>query len=303
MGLKYSDGSPGEGVGLRAHRQARAEPRVRAARAFFLGIEGADDYVKNGKAEADISGIEADDATGRHHASGSPRPDGTFSNVLAMNFAGLVPGDTPFKNLTKRPAPGRGPYVITESVPNRDFVLKRNRRFRPRSPAPAGQAGHDHDSDRDKPARQAQDVIAGDLDYMQDPPPADMKPRSGPSTRTATTRSRTASTYYFFMNTRVAAVRRPEGAPGRELGVRQARLARLFAGEIAPGCSFLPPGCPGTTAARRRGLPVGRPEQAARPREGAPADRGGGRTRATRSRYGATPTTPRAKSPRPTRTC
>ena len=32
--------------------------------AFFLGIKGADDYVKDGKAEADISGIEADDATG-----------------------------------------------------------------------------------------------------------------------------------------------------------------------------------------------------------------------------------------------
>ena len=54
--------------------------------AFFLGIKGAEDYVKNGKAEADIPGIETDDATGKITITLNG-PDGTFSNVLAMPFA------------------------------------------------------------------------------------------------------------------------------------------------------------------------------------------------------------------------
>ena len=43
-----------------------------------------------------------------------------------MWFAALVPSDTPFKNMTKDPPPGVGAYMVTESVPNRQFVLKRN---------------------------------------------------------------------------------------------------------------------------------------------------------------------------------
>ena len=34
-------------------------------------------------------------------------------------------GDTPFENLTEDPPPGVGPYEITESVPNRQFVLEK----------------------------------------------------------------------------------------------------------------------------------------------------------------------------------
>ena len=55
---------------------------------------------KAGKATGDISGITADDATGEITIK-LKQPGGAFPNILAMDFAGLVPGDTPFKNLTK----------------------------------------------------------------------------------------------------------------------------------------------------------------------------------------------------------
>ena len=71
--------------------------------------------------------------------------------------------------------------------------------------------------------KQAQDVISGKLDYMQDPPPADIKPEVKAKYSDRYKEVTTASTYYMFMNTRVAAVRRPEGPRGRELGPRQAR--------------------------------------------------------------------------------
>ncbi len=46
-----------------------------------------------------------------------------------MNFAGVVPGDTPFENMTKDPAPGVGAYMFTKSAPNREFVLEKNPNF------------------------------------------------------------------------------------------------------------------------------------------------------------------------------
>jgi peptide/nickel transport system substrate-binding protein len=66
-------------------------------------------------------------------------------------------------------------------------------------------------------ARAAQDVISGELDYMCDAPPPDLKPEVK-ARRKFARRSTTAST---------------------------SRRWRLFAGELAPGCSFLPPGVPG----------------------------------------------------------
>src|SRR2546423_13124779 len=75
---------------------------------FFQGIVGADEYMKGGRPEADIAGIVADDRT-RDIRIRLVAPDGTFSNALATNYAGLVPGNTPFRNLTKSPPPGVGP--------------------------------------------------------------------------------------------------------------------------------------------------------------------------------------------------
>src|SRR5918999_1983646 len=127
-GLKYSDGSPVKAADFE-HAIKRVLNLESGGSAFFLGIEGAQDYVDAGRPETDISGIETDDRTGKITIR-LTEPDGTFSNVLAMPFAGLVPRDTRFENLTKDPPPGIGPYAITESVPNRQFVLERNDRFR-----------------------------------------------------------------------------------------------------------------------------------------------------------------------------
>src|SRR3954464_11564658 len=92
-GLKYSDGSP-----VKANDFEHAVQRVlnleSGGSAFFLGINGAQDYVDAGKCDGDIKGITADDKTGEITIN-LDAPDGSFSNVLAMWFVGLVPGDTP----------------------------------------------------------------------------------------------------------------------------------------------------------------------------------------------------------------
>jgi peptide/nickel transport system substrate-binding protein len=242
-GLEYSDGSPVKASDFE-HTIKRVLNLESGGSAFFLGIEGAEDYVKNGKPDADIAGIDADNSTGEITIR-LTAPDGTFSNVLAMNFAGLVPGDTPFKNLTKDPPPGVGPYVITESVPNRQFVMKRNTRFHIPG-IPAGKIDTLTTKIVKSLARQAQSVTDGDLDYMQDPPPADMKPEIRQKYSDRYEEYVTVSTFYFFMNTRTPPFDDPKVRQAVNYGVDKPGLARIYAGEMQPGCSFLPPGMPGS---------------------------------------------------------
>jgi peptide/nickel transport system substrate-binding protein len=243
-GLKYSDGSPVKASDFE-HTIKRVLNLESGGSAFYLGITGAQDYIDAGKCKGDISGIETNDETGEITIN-LDAPDGSFSNVLAMWFAGLVPGDTPCKNLTENPPPGVGPYKVTESVPNRQFVMEKNTNFPDLGPEiPAGHVDKITTKIIKNAVRQAQDVISGELDYMQDPPPADIKPEVKAKYSDRYKEITTASTYYMFMNSRVPPFDKKEVRDAVNFGLDKPALARLFAGEVAPGCSFLPPGQPG----------------------------------------------------------
>jgi peptide/nickel transport system substrate-binding protein len=139
-----------------------------------------------------------------------------------------------------------GPYMYTESVPNRQFVMEKNPNFPDLgSDIPAGQVDKITTKIIKSAQRQAQDVISGELDYMQDPPPADIKPQVKAEYSDRYKEWTTASTYYFFMNTRLPPFDDPKVREAVNWGIDKPALARIFAGETAPGCSFLPPGLPG----------------------------------------------------------
>ncbi len=243
-GLKYSDGSPVKASDFE-HAIKRVLNLESGGSAFFLGIDGAQDYVDAGKCEGDITGIVTDDKTGDITIN-LAEPDGSFSHVLGMWFAAPVPGDTPCKEMTKDPPPGVGSYMVTESVPNRQFVLEKNPNFPDLGPdIPAGKIDKITTKIIKSAQRQTQDVISGELDYMQDPPPADLKPEVKADYSDRYREQTAASTYYFFMNTRLPPFDDPKVRDAVNLGVDKPALARIFAGELAPGCSFLPPGLPG----------------------------------------------------------
>jgi peptide/nickel transport system substrate-binding protein len=243
-GLKYSDGSPVKASDFE-HTVGRVLNLESGGSAFYLGITGAQDYIDAGKCDGDIKGIEADDKTGKITVN-LDAPDGSFTNVLAMWFVGLVPGDTPCKNLTENPPPGVGPYKVTESVPNRQFVMEKNANWPDLgADLPAGHVDKITAKIVKSAQRQAQDVISGELDYMQDPPPADIKPEVKAKYSDRYKEITTASTYYMFMNNRVPPFDKKEVRDAVNVGLDKPALARLFAGEVAPGCSFLPPGQPG----------------------------------------------------------
>jgi peptide/nickel transport system substrate-binding protein len=244
-GLKFSDGTDVKASDFE-HTIKRVLNLESGGSAFYQTIEGATEYLEKGDPEGDISGIETNDQTGEITIK-LTEADSSFSNILAMWFAGIVPGDTPFKNLTEDPPPGVGPFMITESVPNRQFVLEKNPEFEklniPDIPVPA----------LDKittliiknASQQAQDVLDNKLDYMQDPPPADLKPTVIEQADDRYEEFATSSTYYWFMNTREAPFDDPLVREAVNYGIDKPALARLFAGEMQPGCTFLPPGMPG----------------------------------------------------------
>jgi peptide/nickel transport system substrate-binding protein len=241
-GLEYSDGTPARASDFE-HTIKRVLNLESGGSSFYLPIAGAAEYLEKGKADADIPGIESNDRTGRITIR-LTEPDGTFSHALAMNFAGLVPAGTPFENLTDDPPPGIGPYEITESVPNRRFVLERNDRFELPG-IPPGRVERITTRISGSRAREAQDVISGALDFMADPPPADLKPEIRAKYPERYEEHPTNSTYFLFMNVRVPPFDKQKVREAVNYGVDKPALARLFGGELAPGCSFLPPGMPG----------------------------------------------------------
>lgn len=239
--IEYSDGTP-----VRARDFEHTIKRVlhleSGGSAFFSGIRGAEAYQSEGRAKADIEGIETDDAR-RTVEIELEQPDATFSNVLAMNFAGLVPDGTPFRNLTEDPPPGVGPYALTESEPNRRFVLERNRGF-DLPGIPSGQINRITTEIVTRTSRQAQDVITGRLDYMQDAPgdlQAQVQREHGDRFRTFPA----AATYYLFLNVKAEPFDDERVRRAVSVGIDREAFARLYGGLLEPGCRLLPPGVPG----------------------------------------------------------
>src|SRR5919106_4838015 len=172
-GLRYSNGKPVKASDFE-HTIKRVLNLESGAAPFYEVIEGAKEYEEAGKADADLAGIDTDDQTGEVNINLTKR-DGTFLNVLGMNFAGIVPSDTPFKNLSKDPPPGVGPYKLTKSVPNREFVMEKNANFDIPG-IPKGNIEKITTKIVKNSQRQTQDVISGRLDYIQDSPPPDLLP-------------------------------------------------------------------------------------------------------------------------------
>ena len=83
-GLKFSDGTPAKASDFE-HTIKRVLSLESGGSSFFLGIDGATEYVRRGKPDADIPGIETDDRTGRI----AIEPDRAGRHVLERARHGL----------------------------------------------------------------------------------------------------------------------------------------------------------------------------------------------------------------------
>ena len=277
-GLVYADGRPVKASDFE-HALRRVLKLASPGAFLYERIVGAVEYEKRGEPEADIEGIETDDRT-RRITIRLERPYAAFDHLLALPFAAPVPADTPFRNATQQPPPGTGPFTITESEPEREFVMERNPEFKSLGIEGVPAARLDRITTKvnlEKP-KQAQDVLSGKLDYMSDSPPPDMLPTVKERAGDRYERHPTANTNWFFLNGRLPPFDDPRVREAVNYGVDKAALGRLYAGDLQVGCSFLPPGMPGyDKELDTSGCPFGDPSEPPDLGAGSRADPGGGR--------------------------
>jgi peptide/nickel transport system substrate-binding protein len=242
-GLKYSDGTAVKASDFE-HTIKRVLNLESGGSSFYQGIAGAEKYIKDGKAKADISGIVTDDATGDITITLND-PDGRFPYILTMDFAALVPGDTPFENQTKNPPAGVGPYKFENVRINRGYDLVKVADFDVPDQA-VGKLDTIKVEIIKNRRRQTQDTIQNKIDYMNDPPaPDQLRDIRAQYTDKRYKEYVTNSTYYYFLNNDVAPFNKPEAREAVNYAIDKRSLARLFGGLLEPGCNFLPPGMKG----------------------------------------------------------
>jgi peptide/nickel transport system substrate-binding protein len=241
-GIKYSDGTAVKASDFE-HTIKRVLIQESGGSGFFLGIEGAEEFADAGKENGDIKGIVTDDQTGKVTIK-LTAPDGTFTNVLATNFAGMVPSKTSFEILTKDPPPGVGPYMYTKSVPNREFVMKKNPDF-DLPGIPKGNLDTITTKIIKSQERITQDVINGELDYSHDPPPADLLPEVRSTNKDRYREFEVVDIRYFWMDQNIPPFDDQKVRQAVNFGVDKRAIARLYGGLLSPTCNFLPPNMPG----------------------------------------------------------
>ena len=120
-GAEFSDGAAVKASDFE-HTVKRVLNLESGGSSYFQPIVGAEEYLKAGKSSGDISGIDTNDRS-RQITIRLTEPEGSFSNVLAMTFGGIVPESTPFRNQTKNPPPGAGTFKLANVRVNRGFDL------------------------------------------------------------------------------------------------------------------------------------------------------------------------------------
>ena len=245
-GLKYSDGTDVKVSGVKDAIKRVFDTNSKGV-PLFTGIEGAEDY-QAGKSN-DISGIETNDKTGQivFHLTA---PNGSFTNILGLQFSSPIPPNTAPKYDPSNPIPATGPYYFTKIVSGQSWEEQRNPYWKKNNQKilpdlPSGHMDKITSTVVKNASAATTQIEQNQFDATTDPPPPD---------RLAEVKARysdrylpqdTVSTYYYYMN-----MKQP---PFDDLKVRQAvnyaidrdALSRLYGGLMIPTAQVLPPAMPG----------------------------------------------------------
>ncbi len=242
-GLKYSDGTAVKASDFAAtiERDFKVDsPGV----GFFGNIVGADTFGKTKTGH--ISGITTDDATGAITIKLNA-PQGDFENILATEFAALVPASAPAKDQSTTPMPATGPYMIKSYAPNKQAIVVRNPNFDASvfgGNVPAGNPDKMTVDIIGDDTVALQRVISGqdDYDFHQIPPDrlASTQQKYGAQIKVYTP----ANTYYFFMNVREKPFDNLKVRQAVEYAVNREALVRIYGGLAQPTENVLPPTYP-----------------------------------------------------------
>jgi peptide/nickel transport system substrate-binding protein len=242
-GLKYSDGTAVKASDFAAtiERDFKVDsPGV----GFFGNIVGADTFSKTKTGH--ISGITTDDKTGAITIKLNA-PQGDFENILATEFAALVPASAPAKDQSTTPMPATGPYMIKSYAPNKQAIVVRNPNFDASvfgGNVPAGNPDKMTVDIIGDDTVALQRVISGqdDYDFHQIPPDrlGSTQQKYGDQIKIYTP----ANTYYFFMNVREKPFDNLKVRQAVEYAVNREALVRIYGGLAQPTENVLPPTYP-----------------------------------------------------------
>jgi peptide/nickel transport system substrate-binding protein len=242
-GIKYTDGTDVKASDFKStiERDFKVDsPGV----GFFGNIVGADEYGKTKK--GDISGITADDATGKITINLNS-PQGDFEYILATTFAAPVPPSTPAKDQSTTPAPSTGPYMIKSYKPNKQAIVVRNPNFDASKfdgNVPAGNPDKMTIDIIGDDSVALQRVISGqdDYDFHQIPPDrlSNVQQKYADQIKVYTP----ANTYYFFMNVRVPPFDNLKVRQAVNYAINREALIRVYGGLGQPTEQVLPPTYP-----------------------------------------------------------
>jgi peptide/nickel transport system substrate-binding protein len=242
-GVKYSDGTPVKASDFPAtiKRDYKIDsPGV----GFFSNIVGADEFGASKKGE--IGGITADDSTGTITIK-LKAPQGDFENILATEFAALVPASSPAKDASTKPLPSTGPYMIQSYKPNKQALVVRNPNFDASlfdGNVPAG-----------NPDKMTIDILGdsgvalsrtlkGQYDYDFYQPPVDrlaeLQSKYSDQIKVYTP----ANTFYYFMNNKVAPFDNLKVRQAVNYAINREALVRIHGGLATPTQQVLPPTYP-----------------------------------------------------------
>ncbi len=255
-GLKYSDGS--------AVKASDFENTIK--RLNYLGgpfssftstIAGVPEYLKSKKkADGDISGITADDATGEIVVKLS-EPDGKFLYAIALANAAPTPAaKSPFKQDPN--IPGIGAYTIDVQNPTRQYTLTKTPGFN--IPGIAKGNIDKFTVVKSTVPKMTQDVIDNKVDFMTEDPTGDLLPQvKAKYSDRFRLDPNPPNTYWFFLNESVKPFDSLEARQAVNYAIDSRALQRIFGGRLEPTCNFLPPAYASTGYKKIDPCPYGDP--------------------------------------------
>jgi ABC-type transport system substrate-binding protein len=219
------------------------DPKTKSpGQSFFLAIAGAQD-VANGKA-ATASGIKAlDKYTIRFTLV---QPDVTFLNVMAMNFAYIVPKEVVARegaNFGHAPV-GTGPFILKQWVSGQKLVFVRNPHYFlkgvPYLDGVTFLIGL-------APEVALLRLQSGQLDMLGDPIPAAdfVRIRDDPKYADQLVRYVQPETTYLTLNTQMAPFNNVKVRQAVNMAIDKERIVRIVAGRGVVANQVLPPLMPG----------------------------------------------------------
>ena len=193
-------------------------------------------------------GVETDEGAGTVTIH-LKRPSGEFLDQMAMNFAVVLPENTPPHDLGTVPPASTGPYTIASYDPTRAMHIVRNPYYHQWSAEaqPAGFVDAMEYRFGLQDESEATDVLRGSQDWMFDEKPLDRLEEIGNKHASQARLTPQVAYYYLALNTRLPPFDHVQARQAVAYAVNRRALINLFGGPGlgTPLCHLLPDGVPG----------------------------------------------------------